>query len=66
MVLTLGFKSHLDHKSKGDFYKQGVAESNYRRTENVGKEILITFRFGDRKVTQLVRTTSGLPQEQGI
>ena len=60
------FKSHLDNKSKGRFYNQSARESKCRRTKTVDKDILITYRFSDRKFSQPSITTSDLPQEQGI
>ena len=60
------FKRHLDNKSKERFHNQRVCESNCRRTKTVDKDILITYRFSDRKFSQPFITTSDLPQEQGI
>ena len=60
------FKRHLDNKSKVRFHNQRVCESNCRRTKTVDKDILITYRFSDRKLSQPIITTSELPQEQGI
>ena len=60
------FKRHLDNKSKERFHNQRVCESNCRRTKTVDKDILITYRFSDRKLSQSIITTSELPQEQGI
>ena len=56
MVLTLGFKIHLDHKSKEMF--QRVPECKCTRKETVDKDILIKSWFSDRKVMQPIRTTS--------
>ena len=33
---------------------------------NVNKDILITYKFSDRKFSQAFKTTSDLPQEQEI
>ena len=52
--------------SKERFHKQEVGEPNCRRTKTVDKDILITNRFSDRKLSQPIITTSELPQEQGI
>ena len=60
------FKSHLDNKSKERFYNQTVRESKYRGTKTVDKDILITYRFSDRKFSQPIATASDLPQKQGI
>ena len=62
------FKSHLDNKSKERtrFYNQRVRESRCRKTKTVDKDILITYRFSDRKFSQPIITTSDLLQEQGI
>ena len=59
------FKSHLDIKSKERLCNQRVSESKYRKTKAVDKDILITYRFSDRKFPQPFITTSGLLQEQG-
>ena len=61
-----GFKSYLYNKSKERFYNQRVRESKYKTTKTVDKDILITSRFSDRKFSQLIITTSNLPQKQGI
>ena len=60
------FKRHLDNKSKERFHNQRVCECKCRRTKTVDKDILITYRFSDRKLSQSIITTSELPQEQGI
>ena len=60
------FKRHLDNKSKERFHNQRVCESDCRRTKTVDKDILITYRFTDRKLSQPIITISQLPQEQGI
>ena len=36
------------------------------RTKTVDKDILITYRFSDRKFSPHIITTSDLPQKQGI
>ena len=64
--VTWRFKSHLDNKSKERFYKQRVRESKCKRTKTVDKDILITYRFSERKFSQPIITTSDLPQKQGI
>ena len=48
------------------FYNQRVRGSKCRRTETVDKDILITYKFSDRKFSQPIITKSQLPQEQGI
>ena len=60
------FKRHLDNKSRERFHNQRVRESKCRRRKTVDKDILITYRFSDRKLSQPIITTSELPQEQGI
>ena len=65
-VIKSRFKSYLDNKSKERFYNQSVRESKCRRTKTVDKDILITYRFKDRKLSQPIIRTSHLPQEQGI
>ena len=60
------FVSHLYNKSKEKFYNQRARESKCRRTKTVHKDILITYRFSDRKFSQSIITTSGLPQKQEI
>ena len=60
------FKSHLDNKSNERFYNQRVPKSKCKRTKTVDKDILITYRFSDRKFPQPHITMSDLPQEQGI
>ena len=52
--------------SEERFYNQRVRGSKCGRTKTVGKDILTTFRFSDRKFSQPIATTSHLPQEQGI
>ena len=64
--INSGFKSHLDNKSKKRFYNQTVWEFICRRTKTVDKDILITYRFSDRKFSQPIITTNDLLQEQGI
>ena len=43
-----------------------VRGSKCRRTKTVDKDILITYRFKDRRFSQPIIRTSHLPQEQGI
>ena len=59
------FKRHLDNKSKERFHNQRVCECNCRRTKTVDKDILITYRFSDRKFPQPI-ITSDFQQEQGV
>ena len=59
-------KSHRDNKSKERFYNQRVFESRRRRKKTVDKDLLITYRFSDRKFSQPIIATSNLLQEQGI
>ena len=61
MLLT-----HLDNKSKERFYNQTARESKCMRVKTVDKDILITYRFSDRKFSQHIITTNDLPQEKGI
>ena len=61
--LTGWFKSHLDHKSKVRFYKQGVPEPKCRRKETVERGIFKTFRFSESNATQPTIRTNGVPQE---
>ena len=60
------FKGHLDNKSKERFDNERVRECKRGRTKTVDKDILITYRFSDRKFLQPIKTTSDLLQEQGI
>ena len=60
------FKRHLDNKSKERFHNQRVCESKCRRTKAFDKDIFITYRFSDRKLSQPITTSSELLQEQGI
>ena len=62
------FKRYLDNKSKERtrVCNQRVRESRCRRIKTIDKDILITYRFSDRKFLQPIITTSELPQEQGI
>ena len=64
--LKARFKNHLDNKPKERFYNQRVCESKCRRTKTVDKDIHITYRFSERKLSQRIIKTSDLPQEQGI
>ena len=47
------------------FYNQRGRGSKCRRTKTVDKNILITYRFSDRKFSKPI-TKSHLPQQQGI
>ena len=60
------FKSHLDNNSNERFYYQRVRKSKCRTTKTVDKDILISYRFSDKKFSQPIITTSDLPQEQWI
>ena len=52
------FKCHLDNKSNERFYNQIVPMSKFRETKTVDKDILITYRFSDRKFPWPIITTS--------
>ena len=64
--IKLRFKSYLDKKLKERFCNQTVCKSKCRGTKTANKDILILYRFSDKKFSQPIITTSGLPQKQGI
>ena len=64
--INLWFQIHLDNKSKERFYNQRAPGSKCKRTKIVDKDILITYGFSDRKLSQPIITMSELPQEQEI
>ena len=60
------FKRHLDNKSKERFHNQRVCESKCRRTKAFDKDIFITYRFSDRKLSQPITTSSELLEFETI
>ena len=65
MTLTQDLKA-IKISQRKDFTTKRVRESKCRRTETVDKDILLTYRFSDRKFSQPFIIASDLPQEQGI
>ena len=63
-ILTISIKSYLDNKSQERFYR--VPVSKWSRARTVDKDILIRYRFSDKKFPQPLVTTNDLLQEQGI
>ena len=51
--------THLDHRSKKLFCRQGVSEFKRARKKRFDTGILITSRMGDRKIMQTIRITTG-------
>ena len=65
MSVNSGLKATQIIGQRKAFCQQRTPEFNRARNRTVDIDILVTSRYGDRKIMQSLRITSRLPQEKG-